>query len=64
MILLEKKNQYPNFPSAMKPFPHPAALHLPISLTSKSLLPSSDEEMPSGKDSVKSISSEDNVSVY
>ena len=48
----------------MRPVPHSDDLPVPTPSANKDLLPSSDEAMPSWEDSDKSISSEDNVSVY
>ena len=60
----KKKIKYPNLPSAMRPVHHSDDLPVPKLQANKDLLSSSDENFPSGEDSVKSISFEDNVSVY
>ena len=59
-----KKIKYPNLRSAMRPVPHSDDLPVPTPLVNKDLLSSSDEEMPSRKDSAKSISLEDIESTY
>lgn len=48
----------------MRPVPHSENLLGPIFPANKDLIPSSYKEMASRDDSTKSISSEDNVSVY
>lgn len=48
----------------MRPVPQSDALPVPTPPANKDLRPSSDEQMSSGEESVKSISFEDNVSVY
>uniref|UniRef100_A0A0L8I169 Uncharacterized protein n=1 Tax=Octopus bimaculoides TaxID=37653 RepID=A0A0L8I169_OCTBM len=48
----------------MTPVPHADDFPFPTLPANKDLLPLSDEEMPSGGDSAKLISSEDNISVY
>ncbi|KAL7630739.1 UNVERIFIED_CONTAM: hypothetical protein RMT77_002529 [Armadillidium vulgare] len=59
-----KKIKYPNLPSAVRPVFHSDDLPVPIPPANKDILPSSDEEMPTGEDSASSISSESNVSVF
>ena len=59
-----KKFNYPNLRSAMRPVPHSDDLPLPTPPVNKDLLSSSDEEMPSWKDSAESISLEDIESTY
>ena len=59
-----KNIKYSNLLSAMRPVPHSNDLPVPTSPANMGFLPSSDEEMPSGEDSAKAISSEDNVSIY
>ena len=48
----------------MRPVPHSDDLPVPTPPVNKDLLSSSDEEMPSRKDSAKSISLEDTESTY
>ena len=59
-----KKIKYPNLRSAMRPVPHSDDLPVPTPPVNKDLLSSSDEEIPSRKDSAESISLEDIESTY
>ena len=56
-----KKIKYTNLSSAMRPVPHSNDLPAPTPPANKDLLPLTDEEMSSGEDFAKSISSEDTV---
>ena len=58
-----KKIKYLNLRSAMRPVPHSDDLPVPTPLVNKDLS-SSDEKMPSRKDSAESISLEDIESTY
>ncbi|XP_064117867.1 tigger transposable element-derived protein 1-like [Macrobrachium nipponense] len=62
--LKDMKKETLNACWTIRPIPHSDDLPVPTPPANKDLLPSSDEEMPLGEGSAKSVSTEGNVSVY